>query len=63
MPDGPHDIPAIASGKAMDEDRMLPLPDRQAGRAILMRRARHQRIAAIPMPAEAATMASVSAVG
>jgi hypothetical protein len=63
MPDGPHDIAAIASGKAMDEDRMPPLPDRQAGRAILMRRARHQRIAAIPMAAEAGTMASVSAVG
>jgi hypothetical protein len=53
LADRPHHLAPIATGKAMDEDRLPPLSYRQAGRAILMGRAWHQRIAAIPAPAEA----------
>jgi hypothetical protein len=36
LADCPHHLASIATGKAMDEDRLPPLPYRQAGRAILM---------------------------
>ena len=53
LADRPHHLASIATREAMDEDRLPPLSYRQAGRAILMGRAWHQRVAAIPAPTKA----------
>ena len=50
--DGLHDVCAVTTGKAMDEDRSLPLSDREARCAIGMGRAPDHGIATLPAAAE-----------
>jgi hypothetical protein len=48
LPNAAHDIGTIAARKAMDEDRVSSLPDREAWRPILVRRTAHHGVSARP---------------
>jgi len=48
LPNAAHDSSAITTSKAMDEDRVSTLPDREARRAVLVRRTAHHGVPARP---------------
>jgi hypothetical protein len=53
LPNSAHHCGAITTGKAMDEDRVSTLPDREARRPVLMRRTAHHGVSARPDAAKA----------
>ena len=53
LPNSAHHCGAITAGKAMDEDRVSTLPDREAWRPVLVRRTAHHGVPARPDAAKA----------
>ena len=53
LPNAAHHCGAITTGKAMNEDRVSTLPDREARRAVLVRRTAHHGVPARPDAAKA----------